>query len=468
MAAGSVVPQDRELRHDLLVRLAEARQHTDSLFDLVRGGSQHAGTHPAIYPAIYDRPIPARHRLIFYVGHLEAFDWNLLGQTALHRTSPRESLDKLFAFGIDPTGGNLPRDMPSDWPEIAEVQRYRQATRQAVDDCVKDPSLATSLATSLDTALMLNVAIEHRLMHAETLAYLLHQLPLDRKALITEESFWTSHKVTPHMVAIPAGEAKLGLERGEGFGWDNEFEQHTVPVPAFSIDAFNVTSEDFLAFIAAGGYENRSLWSEDAWDWIQREGIRHPEFWLRREGARGVSRDASQDVSWHYRGMFAEIRLPLDWPVYVSHAEAEAYARWKGKRLPTEAQFHRAAYGRPDGKENAFPWGQTYPEQVQGNLDFRRWDPAPVGAYPGANSAFGVADLVGNGWEWTSTLFEPFPGFEPFSFYRGYSADFFDGQHYVMKGGSARTAACMLRRSFRNWFQPHYPYVYAAFRCVED
>ena len=120
--------------------------------------------------------------------------------------------------------------------------------------------------------------------------------------------------------------------------------------------------------------------------------------------------------------MFDEIPLPLNWPVYVSHAESSAYACWAGKLLPTEAQWHRAA--------------------------------------------FGVTDLVGNGWEWTSTPFAPFAGFEAFPFYRGYSADFFDGKHYVMKGGSARTAACMLRRSFRNWFQPHYQYVYAGFRCV--
>jgi formylglycine-generating enzyme required for sulfatase activity len=101
-----------------------------------------------------------------------------------------------------------------------------------------------------------------------------------------------------------------------------------------------------------------------------------------------------------------------------------------------------------------------------GNFDFAGWDPTPVNSFPGGDSAFGVADLLGNGWEWTSTPFAPFAGFEPFPFYRGYSADFFDGKHFVMKGGSARTAACMLRSSFRNWFQPHYQYVYAGFRCV--
>jgi formylglycine-generating enzyme required for sulfatase activity len=166
--------------------------------------------------------------------------------------------------------------------------------------------------------------------------------------------------------------------------------------------------------------------------------------------------------------MFADIPLPSDWPVYVSYAEASAYARWAGKKLPTEAQWQRMAYGTTERDERSFPWGDADPSPEYGNFDFVRWDPASVNAYPKGKSAFGVADLLGNGWEWTSTPFAPLPGFEAFPFYPGYSANFFDGKHYVMKGGSSRTAACMLRRSFRNWFQPHYPYVYAKFRCVED
>jgi iron(II)-dependent oxidoreductase len=137
-----------------------------------------------------------------------------------------------------------------------------------------------------------------------------------------------------------------------------------------------------------------------------------------------------------------------------------------GKALPMEEQFHRAAYATPSGAESEFPWGDEFPNERHGNFDFRQWNPAPVGAHPEGNSAFGVADLAGNGWEWTSSVFKPFPGFQPFPFYPGYSANFFDGQHYVAKGGSARTAAVLLRRSFRNWFQPHYPYVYATFRGV--
>jgi formylglycine-generating enzyme required for sulfatase activity len=153
----------------------------------------------------------------------------------------------------------------------------------------------------------------------------------------------------------------------------------------------------------------------------------------------------------------------------VSHAEATAYAKWPGRKLPTEAQFHRAAYGTPEGApERSYPWGEEAPSESKGNFDFQSWDPSPAGAHPAGASAFGVQDLVGNGWEWTRTPFAPFAGFTRMPFYPGYSENFFDGKHYVMKGGSPRTAACMLRRSFRNWFQPHYPYVYATFRCVED
>ena len=157
----------------------------------------------------------------------------------------------------------------------------------------------------------------------------------------------------------------------------------------------------------------------------------------------------------------------MDCPVYVSHAEASAYARWAGKSLPTEAQWHRAAYGTPEGNERPYPWGTEAPSQTRGNFDFQRWDPTPVGAFPEGQSAFGVMDLLGNGWEWTSTLFSPFPGFEPFPFYRGYSADFFDNKHFVVKGASPSTPFRLTRPSFRNWYQPHYPYIYAGFRCVE-
>jgi ergothioneine biosynthesis protein EgtB len=293
-------------------------------------------------------------------------------------------------------------------------------------------------------------------MHAETLAYMLHQLPLDWKARQANAPVANAHPVDFGMVEIPSGSTLLGLSRDDGaaFGWDNEYEAHRVTVPAFAIDRYKVTNAEYLEFMNAGGYSDRSLWPEAGWSWKEEQDIRQPVFWKRR------------NRRWYYRTMFDELPLPLDWPAYVSHAEASAYARWAGKALPAEAEWHRAAYGTPDASERSQPWGMEPPGAAHGYLDFQRWDPVPVNAFPRGRSAFGVDGLIGNGWEWTSSLFEPFEGFQPFASYPGYSANFFDGKHYVLKGGSTRTAACMLRRSYRNWFQPHYQYAYAGFRCV--
>lgn len=427
------------------VRLERARSQTDELFGVVR---------PL---ALYDRPVRERHRIVFYLGHLEAFDWNLLRES-LGLASFHPEFDKLFAFGIDPVGGGLPTDQPKDWPAVDAVRAYNSQLRQRLDAAIREKTAKDPTLGFLDSGRLLEVAIEHRLMHAETLCYMLHQLPLDRKFSQPEIEPPARRASLSRTAEIPAGGATLGLPRSganAAFGWDNEFEEHRVEVPRFAIDAQNVTNGDYLEFMREGGYERRDLWTAAGWAWITKQAHKHPSFWI------------PNGNSWRYRGMFAEFPLPLDWPVYVSHDEASAYARWAGKELPSEAEWHRAACGARDGGERAYPWGSDAPSARHGNFDFERWDPVPVGSYPDGVSDFGVADLVGNGWEWTRTPFAPFPGFQAFSFYPGYSANFFDGQHFVMKGGSPRTAACMLRRSFRNWFQPHYPYVYAKFRCVQ-
>jgi gamma-glutamyl hercynylcysteine S-oxide synthase len=419
------VSEDVEIRQTLLHRIAKAREQTDALFALVRPDS------------FYARPIPERHRIAFYLGHLEAFDWNLLHPRLpkLKRFDP--DFDRLFAFGIDPVDGGLPTDQPSDWPAPAHIENYRNRIRAALDSALTDSKFC-DWGGDESPQVLLNVAIEHRLMHAETLAYMLHQLPFDQKRIQPQAPVLQTASPRPSMLEIPAGRATLGLARQDAsaFGWDNEYEAATVNVPAFAIDRYKVTNGQYLKYMEAGGYQERSLWTPADWDWKTRDGIEHPLFWSKAGGG------------WLYRAMFEEIPLPLDWPVYVSHAEASAYAAWSGKRLPTEAEWHRAADGSHEGP------------------DLTRWDPSPVNAFHAGRSAFGVEGLSANGWEWTASLFEPLPGFRPFPFYEGYSANFFDGMHYVMKGGSPRTERCMLRRSFRNWFQPHYQYVYAGFRCA--
>ncbi len=381
---------------DLARAWTAARERTDELFRLVRPDS------------LYERPIPERHRIIFYVGHLEAFDWNLIGRYHLDIRSFHPEFDHLFAFGIDPPAGQLPSDQPSDWPALLEVERYNQRTRDEIDGVLHEVPEQ-----------LLHVAIEHRLMHAETFAYILHNLAYDRKVGQASRPVQSRPPKTSLSTDIPAGTARLGRTAGEGFGWDNEFEAQTVEVPAFSISKYKVTNGEYLDFV--------------------RSGAAAPFFWTERYG------------QYFYRGMFSETPLPLECPVYATYREAEAYARWRGKRLATEPQFHRAACLPPSS----------------GNFDFRHWDPIPVDAGD-VPSATGPSQMWSNGWEWTSTPFQPFPGFQPFPFYTNYSEPFFDGDHYVLKGASPRTAACFLRTSFRNWFRTSYPYIYATFRLVES
>jgi len=424
--------QDRIGNHRaLLDRLDRARAQTDKLFELVRPDS------------LYDRPIAERHRIVFYIGHLEAFDWNLLRSQSNLRPFDAD-LDGLFAFGIDPVDGGLPSDQPSDWPTLDQVHRYGSRIREELD-----------VALDGVPEILLNTAIEHRLMHAETLAYMLHRLPLEKKIRPRQVGVPERGQPRPEVIDIPGGCVTLGLSRSDAaFGWDNEYEAHVVDVPGFVIDRYKVTNGQYLEFLRAGGYKDRNLWTAADWEWKAADDISHPAFWNRAEDG------------WRLKTMFDEIPLPLFWPVYVSQAEAAAYARWSGNRLPAEAEWQRAAYASGSGVERAFPWGGETPGPEHGYFDFERWDPAPVDAFPRGRSAFGLDGLLANGWEWTSTPFGPFEGFQAFPFYAGYSANFFDGKHFVMKGGSPRTDRSMLRRSFRNWFQPHYPYVYAGFRCV--
>jgi formylglycine-generating enzyme required for sulfatase activity len=325
-------------------------------------------------------------------------------------------------------------------------------------------------------------------MHQETLLYMWHRLPYEQKHLPSRSALRledggrrpTLAVRSPRATArprrsrfaaeagrsedggrfqgnatVPAGVATLGATRGDvAFGWDNEFGAHDVHVPEFDVDVLPVTNAEFLDFMNEGGYSRRQLWSEEGWSWIQEDRVQHPAFWLPASpptsnlvGRRPPTSDP-RPPQWQWRGMFRPLALPLDWPVYVSHAEASAYARWKGRRLMTEPEFHRAAEG-----------------STTGHFDFAGFDPIPPGSHP--PSAAGVYDLVGNGWEWTSTVFAPFDGFVPMRSYPEYSADFFDGRHYVMKGASSATAKELVRPSFRNWFRGNYPYVYAKFRTAK-
>jgi ergothioneine biosynthesis protein EgtB len=406
--------------------------------------------------AYYSRPIDARHPIVFYEGHLPAFSFNTLVKRALGGPSIDARLESLFARGIDPSDAESSRRNGDAWPARAEVlqfaaeadRRVRAALRSADLDRPGDPLLHRSEAVF--------TILEHEAMHQETLLYMWHRLPFEQKHRPDGYRFVVGRVPVQEWIEVPGGSATLGADDSAlRFGWDNERPAYAERVDAFSMQRHDVTNAEFLEFVDAGGYRDERWWRAEDWAWVRKGSVQSPAFWERVEG------------TWYWRGMFELIPLPLAWPVFVSQAEASAYAAWRGLALPTEAQYQRAAYGTAEGLERSHPWGSEAPSSTHGVFDFTSWDPEPAGSHPKGRSAWGIDDLVGNGWEWTRTPFAPFPGFRAMASYPEYSADFFDEEHFVMKGASPATARELIRPTFRNWFRPRYPYVYATFRCVK-
>jgi ergothioneine biosynthesis protein EgtB len=433
-------------------RLRAAWERTDRLFALIDAD------------AMLDRPIALRHPFIFYVGHLPAFAWNQVCRSVLGRRSFDARFDDIFDRGIDPDVDDPAQChphpvVPDEWPKLEAVLAYRDRVRSEILASLHEVPAASPTSVMAEDGRALWMALEHEQMHQETLLYMIQQLPPERKVRPRlAPRYPTGDALRARAIEIPVGRATLGVDFDSlDFGWDNEFPSVAVTVPSFVIDSTPVTNAEFLEFLVGGGYDRRPLGGEDDWAWKERTALAHPTVWVCRNGA------------WFYQTLLDELPFAAvhDWPVYVSLAEARAYARWRGARLPTEAEFHRAAYGEPGGGERAFPWGDDDPRPEHGNFHFAYWSPVPVGSHPGGASAWGVHELVGNGWEWTENVFAPFPEFRAYiASYPGYSADFFDGKHYVVKGASWATDVQLVRRSFRNWYQARYPHVFAKFRCV--
>ncbi|NMN96643.1 ergothioneine biosynthesis protein EgtB [Antrihabitans stalactiti] len=256
---------------------------------------------------------------------------------------------------------------------------------------------------------------------------------------------------------IAAGDFMMGTST-DPWSLDNERPAHRVHVPAFAIDIAPVTNAQYLAFIDDAGYERPELWSERGWAHRQSAELSAPQFWERDAGGR-----------WWRRRFGTMVPLRPEQPVvHVCFFEAEAYARWAGKRLPTEAEWEKAARHDPaTGRSRRFPWGDDDPTDALANLGQHHLEPADVGAYPLGASPAGVQQLVGDVWEWTSSGFEAYPGFEAFP-YDEYSKVFFGGDYRMLRGGSFGTDPVACRGTFRNWDHPIRRQIFSGFRCARD
>jgi iron(II)-dependent oxidoreductase len=262
--------------------------------------------------------------------------------------------------------------------------------------------------------------------------------------------------------------------------YDNERPRHVVPLRAFAIDRFPVTCGDYLAFIADGGYRRRELWDDAGWAFVEKQGVSAPKYWRRADvdpeapaGGRGAAEldgDALGDPQrWRVDRFGHDVPLRADLPVmHVCWHEASAYARWAGRRLPTELEWEVAASFDPlNGRARRYPWGDDPPDRTRCNLDQWLYGCAPIGAYPAGASAFGCEQMVGDVWEWTSSAFLPYPGYRTFP-YPEYSEVFFGDEYRVLRGASWAARPSVARVTMRNWDYPIRRQIFAGFRLASD
>ena len=325
-------------RDSLLTRYRSLRARTRQIFDLID---------PDLY---YTRPIALRNPIVFYEGHLPGFALNALVKKGLGAAGVDAHLEDVFARGIDPDSAASARPRHGQgWPSRDEVRAFVAAADARVEDALRHAPLWQPGTPVLDRAEGVFTVLEHEALHQETLLYMWHRLPLDWKRRPGGyRPRVDGLGAAQSRVTVPAGRATLGAGRDElVFGWDNEFPAQKVDVPAFAVDRLDVTNGAYLEFVEAGGYHDPRWWIVEDWAWRHAEAVDRPLFWERLDGA------------WHWRGQFDLLPLPIEWPVYVSLAEARAFARWRGARLMTEAEYHRAAFATPAGDERRHPWGDT-------------------------------------------------------------------------------------------------------------
>jgi iron(II)-dependent oxidoreductase len=334
-----------------------------------------------------------------------------------------------------------------------EARGYVREVRDKVLDVLEHVGLAGGRL--VQDGFAFGMIVQHEQQHDETMLAT-HQLRAGAPVLDAPAPPPATAGRLPAEVLVPAGEFTMGTS-AEPWALDNERPAHAVPVPAYFIDTMPVTNGAYQRFIAAGGYEDPRWWSEAGWAHVRKADLVAPRFWAR------------DGDGWSRTRFGVTEPVPAEEPVvHVCFHEAQAYAAWAGRRLPTEAEWEKAARFDPaTGRSRRYPWGDEDPGPEHANLGQRHLRPAPAGAYPAGASPLGVHQLIGDVWEWTSTDFHGYPGFEPFP-YREYSEVFFGPEYKVLRGGSFGTDRSAIRGTFRNWDYAIRRQIFAGFRCARD
>ncbi len=339
-------------------------------------------------------------------------------------------------------------------PSFEDTQKYVQSVLDRELEHLRNGP------ASSERDYLIQYAVFHEDMHTEAFTYTRQTLgyPPPQFALASEPDERWSVGPLEGDADIPGGTFFLGAKEEDGFAFDNEKWAHPVELKPFRMARAPVTNGAFAEFVEDGGYRRSELWSEAGWAWRKDRGLDHPVYWHPAHGR-----------SWQLRRFDGFVPLPPHVPViHVSWHEAQAYCRWAGRRLPSEAEWEAAAAGEAgaDGHlsthKRRFPWGDEAPNPNRANLDGRAMGCIDVGALPEGDSAFGCRQMIGNVWEWTATTFSPYPGFTP-DMYKDYSQPLFDNTR-VLRGGCWTTRGRMLRNTWRNYYGPDRNDVFAGFR----
>jgi iron(II)-dependent oxidoreductase len=386
---------------------------------------------------------------IWEMGHVGWFQEYWIGRHLDGRPTLLPGADAIY------DSFNVPyrRRWEHAYPSRQETLRYiGEVLRQSVG------RLESREPTS-EEAYFYTLAALHEDMHAENLTLILQTLGYRRPAPLRPDPGRPAPPVDPgyrpHDVLVPGRVFMLGATPDEPFVFDNEKWAHPVVVAPFRIASTPVTNAQFQAFVEDEGYRRRPLWSRRGWDWRRRERAEHPLFWSRGGDGRWYERrfDGTAPLApWH----------PV---VHVNWYEADAYCRWAGRRLPTEAEWEMAAtHESATGGKRRFPWGDGPPTPRCANLDFRAGGTIDVRALPAGDSPVGCRQMIGNVWEWVEDTFTAYPGFvcDP---YKEYSQPYF-GQKKVLRGGCWATRSRLIRATWRNFYMRHRRNIFAGFRTV--
>ncbi|GGO47801.1 ergothioneine biosynthesis protein EgtB [Streptomyces lasiicapitis] len=431
-------PADPEaLRARAQTALLAARERTALLTSCVEDPELTAQHSPLMSPLVWD---------LAHIGNQEE-QWLL--RAVGGREAMRPEIDSLYdAF-------EHPRASRPSLPLLApqEARRYAADVRgRALDVLESTPFHGTRLT---DAGFAFGMIAQHEQQHDETML-ITHQLRAGAPALTAPDPEPAPPFTGPPEVLVPGGPFMMGTS-AEPWSLDNERPAHRRLVPPYFIDTTPVTNAAYQRFVEAGGYDEPRWWHERGWEKVCRDKLTAPLFWRREAG------------QWLRRRFGALEPVPGDEPVlHVSWYEADAYARWAGRRLPTEAEWEKAARHHPgEDRSMRYPWGDADPTPDRANLGQRHLRPAPAGSYPLGESPLGVRQLIGDVWEWTASDFLPYPGFAAFP-YREYSEVFFGGDYKVLRGGAFSVDAVACRGTFRNWDHPVRRQIFSGFRTARD